>query len=52
MADLDDMEMVECPICGRRCPRDFYPLCSCGAEKEKKGVEKKKAVKPKRVKKA
>ncbi len=29
MADLDDMEMVKCPHCGKTCPRDFYPICSC-----------------------
>lgn len=29
MADLDDMEMAKCPHCGKTCPKDFFPLCSC-----------------------
>jgi hypothetical protein len=38
MADLDDMEMKECPHCKRSCPKDFYPICTC--EKDLKKNEK------------
>lgn len=52
MADIDDMEMAECPVCKRRCPRDFYPLCSCEVPVKGKGQEKKKGVRPKKSKKS
>lgn len=40
MADLEDMDMAECPVCGKTCPRDFYPLCSCEADGKKAGKKK------------
>lgn len=46
MADLDDMEMVKCPHCGRECPKDFYPVCSCEEKiKTSKKKDRKKKIK-------
>jgi len=46
------MEMVECPVCKKRCPRDFYPLCTCDAAGKGKDQGKKKGTKTKKTGKA
>lgn len=51
MADLDDMEMVECPHCGKKCPKDFFPICSCKQDL-KAGKKPAKAGKSKKANKA
>jgi|GEM_PF-6311660 len=38
MADLDDMDMMKCPHCGKEAPKDFFPLCTC--EKDIKAGKK------------
>ncbi len=55
MADLDDMEIVECPVCKRKCPKEFYPVCSCSPQRirpvanESSRKDKQKAKKPKKT---
>jgi endogenous inhibitor of DNA gyrase (YacG/DUF329 family) len=48
MADLDDMDMVKCPHCGKEAPSDFFPLCSCERDLKagKKPAKKAKQKKP------
>jgi endogenous inhibitor of DNA gyrase (YacG/DUF329 family) len=43
MADLDDMEMMKCPHCGKEAPKDFFPLCSCEKDIKKGKKPAKKA---------
>jgi hypothetical protein len=53
MADLDDMETLKCPHCGREAPKDFFLLCSCERDlKAGKKPPKKPGKKPARPEKS